>query len=102
MKYVMNKKLVFINVIVFILLLITSICTIMFFFSNDSDSTRNWFEKSERGYTITGKEIGKASWGGTSRARIEIYDSEKSKSLVYRAHLKPLKVISSKHFANQR
>ncbi len=29
-------------------------------------------------------------------------DSEKSKSLVYRAHLKPLKVISSKHFVNQR
>ena len=78
----MNKKIVFVNVIVFILLLITSICTIMFFFSNDSDSASNWFKKSERGYTITCKEIGKASWGGTSRARIEIYDSEKNKIII--------------------
>ena len=78
----MNKKLVFVNAIVFILLLITSICTIMFFFSNNSDSTSNWFEKSDRGYTVIGKEIGDASWGGYSKALVEIYDSEKNKIII--------------------
>lgn len=78
----MNKRIAILNVIIFILLLITSICTFMFFFSIDSHSTSNWFQESERGYTVIGKEIDDTSWGGTSKALIEIYDSAKNKIII--------------------
>ena len=72
----MNKKLITINIIITILLVITSICTILFFFSNNSNSSSDWFKQSGKGYTVVGKRIGEPSWGGTSKALIEIYDAK--------------------------
>lgn len=72
----MNKKIIAINIIVFILLIITSICTIMFIFSNNSKTASIWFKQSVNGYTVVGKRIGEPSWGGTSKALIEIFDDE--------------------------
>lgn len=70
----MNKKLITIHIIFACLLIITSICTILFFFSNNSSS--DWFKQSGKGYTVVGKRIGEPSWGGTSKALIEIYDTD--------------------------
>ena len=78
----MSKKLVIVNALALILLIITSICTILFLFSKDDDSSQSWFKKTGNGYTVTGKMLGVPSIAGTSKALIEIYDHDREKIII--------------------
>ena len=70
----MNKKIkTVINIVLLVLLIVTSIYTIIHYFFNYSKT--DWFASSGNGYTVIGKEIGMPSWGGTSKALIEVYDT---------------------------
>lgn len=72
----MKKAHRIINIIAALLLVITSICTVLFLITDNSRPTSEWFRKSEKGYTVVGKQSIGTSWGGTSRALIEIFDTD--------------------------
>lgn len=77
----MNKKIkTVINIVLLVLLIVTSIYTIIHYFFKYSKT--DWFECSGNGYTVIGKEIGMPSWGGTSKALIEIYDTDENRIIV--------------------
>lgn len=71
---------IILKIVLIIWLIIASVYTVLHYFFTYSKS--DWFEFSHNGYTVIGKEIGIPSWGGTSKALIEIYDTDENRIIV--------------------
>ena len=70
------------RIILIIILAPLTVMGVIFIFCFFSDYYRTeWFKRTDNGFSIVGKAIGEPSWGGTTRALIELYEADKNKLL---------------------